>query len=56
VNLASRLQGLNKELGTEILLSGSTRSRMEAGIALKALPPQHVKGRSQQVEVYTFVS
>jgi adenylate cyclase len=56
VNLASRLQGLNKELGTEIILSGSTRSRMEAGIALKQLPPQHVKGKSQQVEVYTFVS
>ena len=56
VNLASRLQGLNKELGTEIILSGSTRSRMEAGIALKELPPQHVKGKSQQVEVYTLAS
>lgn len=56
VNLASRLQGLNKELGTEVLLSGSTRSRMENAIALKELPPQHVKGKSQQVEVYTFAS
>jgi adenylate cyclase len=56
VNLASRLQGLNKELGTEIILSGSTRSRMETGIPLKELPPQHVKGKSQQVEVYTLAS
>jgi adenylate cyclase len=28
VNLASRLQGLNKEVGTEIILSGSTRKRL----------------------------
>jgi adenylate cyclase len=54
VNLASRLQDLNKDLGTEVILSGSTRSRMEAGIALKELPPQHVKGKSRQVEVYTL--
>jgi len=54
VNLASRLQDLNKDLGTEVILSGSTRSRLEGVIALKELPPQQVKGRSQQVEVYTL--
>jgi adenylate cyclase len=56
VNLASRLQDLNKDLGTEVILSGSTRSRLESGIALKELPLQHVKGKSQQVEVYTLAS
>lgn len=56
VNLASRLQGLNKELGTEVILSGSTRSRMGSGMALERLPPQSIKGKSQQVEVYTFAS
>src|SRR2546425_576404 len=31
VNLASRIQGLNKELGTDILLSGATRGRLVNG-------------------------
>ena len=54
MNLASRLQDLNKDLGTEVILSGSTRSRLQGGIALKELPPQHIKGKSQQVQVYTL--
>jgi len=54
VNLASRLQDVNKDLGTEVILSGSTRSRLQGGIALKELPPQHIKGKSQQVQVYTL--
>jgi adenylate cyclase len=56
VNLASRLQELNKALGTEVILSGATRERLGRGIPLKALPPQRVKGRSQVVEIYTVPS
>ena len=56
VTPASRLQGLNKELGPEVAVSGSKGSRMESAMALKDLPPQRVKGKSQPVGVYTFVS
>ncbi len=56
VNLASRLQNLNKEMGTDVILSGITKARLAAPLALKPLPPQRVKGKSQSVEVYTLVS
>src|SRR5215470_275508 len=52
VNLASRIQGLNKELGTEILVSEATRSRLRADAALEQLPAVRVKGKSVEVSVY----
>jgi len=52
VNLASRIQGLNKELGTDILVSEATRSQLAGGIALEALPAVRVKGKSVEVSVY----
>ena len=52
VNLASRIQSLNKELGTEILVSDATRSRLRGDSALQALPAVRVKGKSVEVSVY----
>jgi class 3 adenylate cyclase len=52
VNLASRIQGLNKELGTEILVSEATRRRLTTAPALSALPAVRVKGKSVEVSVY----
>lgn len=52
VNLASRIQGLNKDLGTEILVSEATRSRLTGEAALEALPAVRVKGKSVEVSVY----
>ena len=54
VNLASRLQGLTKELGTEILISQATRSRLEGDVPLKALPAAKVRGRTLPVEIYAL--
>jgi adenylate cyclase len=54
VNLASRLQNLNKEMGTDVILSSTTKARLAASLALKPLPPKQVKGKSQSVEVYTL--
>jgi adenylate cyclase len=56
VNLASRLQNLNKEMGTEVILSNTTKAKLTASLALKLLPLQRVKGKSQSVEVYTLAS
>jgi class 3 adenylate cyclase len=57
VNLASRLQGLNKEFCTEIIFSESTRSslaKVDLSVCdLKQLPPALIKGKSQPVEIYT---
>jgi adenylate cyclase len=52
VNLASRLQGLNKELGTDVLLSDATRRRLSGGDGLEPLPAVRVKGKAVEVSVY----
>jgi len=52
VNLASRIQGLNKELGSDILVSGDTRRRLNGQFELVPVPTMRVKGKSVEVEVY----
>lgn len=52
VNLASRIQGLTKEVGGDVLVSGDTVRRLEERFALEALPAVRVKGRSAEVEVH----
>ena len=52
VNLASRIQDLNKEFGTDILVSGTTREALDGEFELVALPAVRVKGRSVEVPVY----
>jgi adenylate cyclase len=54
VNLASRIQGLNKDFGSDVLVSGTTRKRLapDADVDLVALPATRVKGKSAEVEVW----
>jgi adenylate cyclase len=52
VNLASRIQGLNKELGSDILVSDATRQQLTGDVRLQALPAVRVKGKSVEVSVY----
>jgi len=54
VNLASRLEGANKEFGTGILLSGATAALLPPDLVLRQLGTIHVKGKSEAVEVYTL--
>ena len=54
VNLASRLQGLTKELQADVLVSGATRARLDADLPLTPLPAVKVKGRTAEVEVYAL--
>ena len=53
VNLASRLQGLTKEFGAEMILSKATLARLEDQTAFRKLADTRVKGRSETVEIYT---
>ena len=55
VNLASRLQGLNKQFGTEIIISGQTLTGIDKGIPVKQLPPTPIKGKTKQVEIFTIL-
>jgi len=52
VNLASRIQGLTKDVGADILVSGTTARALDGAFALAALPAVRVKGKSVEVEVF----
>lgn len=54
VNLASRLEGTNKELGTRILISGATAERLPPDLRAAPRGVVRVKGRSRPVEVLTL--
>ncbi len=55
VNLASRLDELNKELGTNILISHSTFQQVEGVIQTNRLKPVKLKGKEKKVGVYEVV-
>lgn len=57
VNLASRLEGLNKEYGTHIIISEFTYRAMPEGFFLvRELDLIRVKGKSQPVGIYELLS
>jgi class 3 adenylate cyclase len=53
VNLASRLEGLNKEHGTRILVSSSTYAACDDQFAFRQLGKVAVRGLSESVAVYS---
>ncbi|MFA6109428.1 MAG: adenylate/guanylate cyclase domain-containing protein, partial [Candidatus Latescibacterota bacterium] len=56
VNLASRLEGTNKEFGTYTLVSAQTRQGAgDQGFEYRALGATMVKGRVASVEVYELL-
>ena len=55
VNLAARLEGLNKEYGTTILVSAAVRERVAHGFHFKAVASVVVKGMTTETEVYELV-
>ncbi len=52
VNLGSRLESLNKEYGTRILISDATRARLTIPVATREIGMVTVKGRQQPVLVH----
>ncbi len=54
VNLASRIQALNKDFGTQVLVSGATHARLSSPVGLESLPAVRVKGRSAEVTVFAL--
>lgn len=56
VNLSSRLEGLNKEYGTHILVNESTYASVQnAGFLFRELDIIRVKGKLQPVTIYELV-
>ncbi|NRQ15201.1 adenylate/guanylate cyclase domain-containing protein [Ensifer sesbaniae] len=55
INVASRLEGLNKEFGTTILVSGAVRDAVGDAFAFRAIGLIPVKGRHEKVDLWELV-
>jgi len=55
VNLGARLESLNKDYGTRIIISDATRNRLSGRFDLRPLGDVVVKGKRQAVAVYELV-
>jgi adenylate cyclase len=55
VNLASRLEGLNKDYGTEMLIAEATYEEARAGIVARPIDWVSVKGKHEAVLVYELM-
>lgn len=52
VNLGARLESLNKEYGTRIIISESTRQRLRGRYEIRSLGDVVVKGKTQPVAIF----
>jgi len=52
VNLGSRLESLNKQYGTSVIISDATRERLRGRYDIRALGDVVVKGKSQPVAIF----
>ena len=55
VNLASRLEGLNKIYGTQIIISGDTADLVAGAFRLRELDLVRVKGRAQALLIFELI-
>ncbi|HYA43551.1 MAG TPA: adenylate/guanylate cyclase domain-containing protein, partial [Syntrophobacteraceae bacterium] len=55
VNLGSRLEGLNKMYGTEILIGENTARLVRETFVLREIDMVQVKGRKQPVRIYELL-
>jgi len=55
VNLGSRLEGANKKYGTHIMISESTKMRVENDYVVRKLDYIRVKGKTEPIRVYELV-
>lgn len=53
VNLAARLEGVNKLYGTGILVSGETFAKVGGAVPMRLVDRVIVKGKSEPVDIYT---
>ena len=52
VNLGARLESLNKEYGTRIIISEATRARLKGRYDIRPLGEVVVKGKSEPVAIF----
>ncbi|HOG27706.1 MAG TPA: adenylate/guanylate cyclase domain-containing protein [Vicinamibacterales bacterium] len=55
VNLGARLESLNKEYGTRLIVSDATRTRLKGRYDLRPLGSVTVKGKSEEVAIFAVL-
>jgi adenylate cyclase len=55
VNTVARIEGLNRDLGTALLVSGATLQSLRDRVIVKATRVATVKGKAQPVDVHELV-
>jgi adenylate cyclase len=56
VNTSSRLQALNKEFGTTILISETTYHAVHGDFECRQMPDTHLRGKTKDLKIYEVVS
>ena len=56
VNLASRIEGLNKLYGTTIIISEATKEQLKEAYVMRSLDIVRVRGKHEAVEVFEVLS
>jgi adenylate cyclase len=56
VNTSSRLQGLNKEFGTTILISETTYAAVKDDFVCRPMPDAQLRGKTKELKFYEVVS
>jgi adenylate cyclase len=56
VNLGSRLESLNKEYGTHLIVSEATKARLKGRYDMKPLGAVTVKGKSEPVSIFEVLA
>ena len=56
VNLASRIESLNKPLGTDILISEDTWNLVKKFFVTEEMPPVTVKGKEKPVRIFAVIN
>jgi class 3 adenylate cyclase len=54
VNVASRIDGLNKKWGTDVLISAEALAASGVDVPTRAMPLAEVKGKSEPIQVYAL--
>jgi adenylate cyclase len=55
VNLASRLEGLTKQYGAQILISAEAKSRLKDDYKIRKMDLVEVKGKNEAVEIFEVI-
>jgi len=56
VNLASRIEALNKPFGTDILISENTYHLVEHAFITEPMPPIKVKGKTDPLQIFAVIN